>query len=105
MTDVTARPDLGPTAAAVKAVVAGVRDEQLTDPTPCADTPVAQLLDHLVGLTYAFRLSAEKSTGGVTAKAPVSSAEHLAPDWRTRLPAQLDALAAAWREPGAWEGD
>jgi uncharacterized protein (TIGR03086 family) len=105
MTDATARPDLGPTAAAVKAVVSGVRDEQLTDPTPCTDTPVAQLLDHLVGLTYAFRLSAEKSTGGVTAKAPVSSAEHLAADWRTRLPEQLDALAAAWRRPEAWEGD
>ncbi len=105
MTDATARPDLGPTAAAVKAVVSGVRDEQLTDPTPCADTPVAQLLDHLVGLTYAFRLAAEKSTSGVTARAPVSSAEHLAADWRTRLPEQLDALAAAWRRPEAWEGD
>jgi uncharacterized protein (TIGR03086 family) len=28
----------------------------------------------------------------------------LAGDWRTRLPEQLDALAAAWQQPDAWEG-
>ena len=105
MTEDITRPDLGPTAEAVKAVVAGVRDEQLTAPTPCADTPVAQLLDHLVGLTHAFRLSASKETGGVTAVAPQSSAEHLDPAWREVLPRQLDALAAAWRDPAAWEGE
>src|SRR3954447_17425526 len=104
MTNDTSRPDLGGTAAQVKAVIEGVRDEQLTDPTPCAGTPVAQLLDHLVGLTLAFRLAAEKSTGGITARGPQSSAEHLDPAWRDKLPDQLDALAAAWRAPEAWEG-
>ena len=93
--------DLGAAAAEVARVVAGVRDEQLGDPTPCGDMPVAALLDHLVGLTSAFRLSAEKaqSPGG-----PSASAAALAPDWRTRLPEQLDALAVAWRSPSAWEG-
>jgi uncharacterized protein (TIGR03086 family) len=104
MIDDTARPDLGPTAEAVKTLISGIHDEQLTDPTPCAGTPVAQLLDHLVGLTLAFRLAAEKSTGGITAQAPQSSAEHLDPAWRDKLPDQLDALAAAWRAPEAWEG-
>src|SRR3954468_15005871 len=96
--------DLGPAADEVARVVSGVRDDQLADPTPCEGTPVAQLLDHLVGLTYAFRLAAEKSTGGVTSRAPRSSADHLDPAWRERLPEQLDALAAAWRDPAAWEG-
>jgi uncharacterized protein (TIGR03086 family) len=93
--------DLSPTAAEVARLVAGVRDDQLAAPTPCASTPVAGLLDHLVGLTEAFRLGAEKQplTG-----APRASADDLPPDWRTRLPEQLDALAAAWRDPAAWEG-
>jgi uncharacterized protein (TIGR03086 family) len=93
--------DLGPQTAEVARIVAGVRDDQLGHPTPCPDMNVAALLDHLVGLTFAFRRAAEKAeeTGG-----PVADAANLAPDWRTRLPEQLDSLAAAWREPGAWEG-
>jgi uncharacterized protein (TIGR03086 family) len=93
--------DLAPIAAEVGRLVAGVRDEQLTAPTPCAGTPVAGLLDHLVGLTLAFRLGAEKQP--VTG-APRASADELPPDWRTRLPEQLTALAAAWAQPAAWEG-
>jgi uncharacterized protein (TIGR03086 family) len=94
-------PDLGSAAAEVARVVAGVRDDQLDGPTPCEGTSVAAMLDHLVGLTLAFRLAAEKtpSAGG-----PSAAADALVPDWRTRLPAQLDALAAAWRSPGAAEG-
>ena len=93
--------DLGPQTAEVARIAAGVRDDQLCHPTPCADMNVATLLDHLVGLTYAFRRAAEKAegTGG-----PEPDAANLAADWRTRLAAQLDALAAAWREPGAWDG-
>ena len=93
--------DLAPQAAVVADVIAGVRDEQLTDPTPCEGTPVAGLLDHFVGLTLAFRMGAEKTP---QLGAPSAKAENLAPDWRTRLPEQLDALVAAWGKPAAWEG-
>jgi uncharacterized protein (TIGR03086 family) len=93
--------DLGPQTAEVARVVAGVRDEQLRDPTPCAGTSVAGLLDHLLGLALAFRLAAEKRPveGG-----PRASADDLDPGWRTLLPERLAALAAAWRAPAAWEG-
>jgi len=93
--------DLGPQSAEVARIVAGVRDDQLGHPTPCPDMNVAALLDHLVGLTLAFRRAAEKAegTGGA-----VADAARLAPEWQAELPQQLDALAAAWREPGAWEG-
>jgi uncharacterized protein (TIGR03086 family) len=93
--------DLAPQAAEVARVVAGVRDEQLTGPTPCPDMPVAALLDHLVGLTYAFRCAAEKRP---LAGAPQVAADALPDDWRQRLPRQLDELVAAWRDPAAWEG-
>jgi uncharacterized protein (TIGR03086 family) len=93
--------DLTPQAAIVARVVDGVRADQLGDPTPCAGTPVAGLLDHLAGLTTAFRMAAVKET---VSGAPRASADALAPDWRTRLPRQLEELASAWRAPEAWEG-
>ncbi|HEV7211079.1 MAG TPA: TIGR03086 family metal-binding protein [Blastococcus sp.] len=93
--------DLGPAATTVARVVAGVRDDQLTDPTPCTGTSVAGMLDHLVGLTLAFRLGAEKKP---QAGGPSADARSLPADWRTRLPAQLDALVEAWKVPAAWEG-
>jgi uncharacterized protein (TIGR03086 family) len=97
----TAHPDLAPQAATVARLVTAVRDDQLADPTPCAGTPVAGLLDHLVGLTLAFRLAAEKASMPGAASA---SADNLVPDWRERLPRQLDEVVAAWRPPAAWEG-
>jgi uncharacterized protein (TIGR03086 family) len=94
-------PDLAPAATEVARIVAGVRDEQLTDPTPCADTSVAAMLDHLVGLTLGFRMAAEKTPMQGARRA---DAAQLAPDWRDRLPQQLDALVAAWEKPAASEG-
>ena len=92
--------DLTPTVAAVTALVAGVRDDQLDGPTPCADTSVAALLDHLHGLAVGLRLAAEKQPTG----APAASAGSLPADWRSRIPRELDELATAWRDPAAWEG-
>jgi uncharacterized protein (TIGR03086 family) len=97
----TTTRDLAPQAAEVARVVAGVREDQLDGPTPCPGMPVAALLDHLVGLTLAFRLAAEKVP---QTSPPVSSADRLPADWRERLPVQLDDLVAAWREPAAWQG-
>ena len=52
--------DLTPQTTEVARVVAGVRDDQLGDPTPDEGTTVAALLDHLVGLTTAFAMGARK---------------------------------------------
>ena len=93
--------DFGPQTAEVARIVAGVRDDQLCHPTPCTELNVAAVLDHLVGLTVAFREAAEKVP---QPPGPFPDAANLADDWRSRLPQQLDALAAAWRDPGAWEG-
>src|SRR5512133_1941576 len=93
--------DFAPQAAEVARVIAGVRDDQLTDPTPCAGTSVAAMLDHFVGLTVAFWLGAEKQP---QEGAPRADADQLPADWRERLPRQLDALVVAWQQPSAWEG-
>jgi uncharacterized protein (TIGR03086 family) len=93
-------PDLENAARRLAAVLPGVPDTALDAPTPCADTSVATLLDHLMGFAEGLQASARKEP----TEAPQASAEHLDPQWRTILPRRLDALVAAWREPGAGEG-
>ena len=93
--------DLGPAAAVTAGVVAGIRDEQLTAPTPCEGTSVAGILAHVAGLAHAFTMAARKTP---VEGAASLDADRLPADWRTRIPEQFDALAAAWREPAAAEG-
>jgi uncharacterized protein (TIGR03086 family) len=94
-------PDLEPAARRVAALIDGIPDSALGAPTP-ADIPVAGLLDHFMGLTEAFRAAARKEPD--PGAPPEASAEHLDPRWRTVLPARLDALVAAWRDPAAVQG-
>jgi uncharacterized protein (TIGR03086 family) len=99
--------DLQPAADEVRRIADGVSDDQLSDPTPCQDTPVAALLDHLLGLCLAFTWAARKrgAPGGGPGSAPgPAAAASLDPDWRALLPRRLDDLVAAWRAPEAWTG-
>ncbi|MEU3690578.1 TIGR03086 family metal-binding protein [Streptomyces narbonensis] len=97
--------DLGAAAERVARLAEGVDDAWLDAPTPCPEYAVRELLGHLAGLAVAFRDAARKQFGPTTGTPPSSSRPVLPDDWRTALPKVLDELAAAWREPGAWEGD
>jgi uncharacterized protein (TIGR03086 family) len=96
--------DLESAAREVVRLLDGVTEDQLDDPTPCADTSVAALLDHLMGLSLAFTWAARKTTPPEGGPGPSASAECLDPQWRTLLPQRLDELVEAWRDPIAWEG-
>lgn len=105
--------DLQAPARQLRALLTGVRDDQLAAQTPCASYTVGDLLDHLMGLTLEFTRAAAKApqsagSDGDDPKGPSGPGEasvaHLHPEWRHRLPLQLDALVAAWSEPTAWEG-
>ncbi|MGW5388144.1 TIGR03086 family metal-binding protein [Nocardia sp. NPDC003963] len=96
--------DLSAAAAALADTVAAIGDEQLDARTP-ADLPVRAILEHVGGLAEAFRAAATKEAAGKSAAPEFDSGATLAPDWRSRIPAQLKALAAAWQEPGAWQGE
>jgi uncharacterized protein (TIGR03086 family) len=100
------RLDLGPAAEAMAIVTQGISDQELAKPTPCPDYSVGDLLDHVVGLTGEFTRAArrEPRPDGVPVGPGNPTAARLSPDWRERLPGQLDQLVAAWRRPEAWEG-
>ena len=93
--------DLGPAAERLARIVENIPDDALKDPTPCSEYAVGDLLDHVGGACLAFRAAAEKQP---LAGAASGDATNLAPDWKTRIPADARALAEAWRNPDAWTG-
>ncbi len=96
--------DLEPATRVLAQLVEGTKDDQLDAPTPCRETTVGALLDHLDGLTVAFAAAADKSSLDGPPRGPSADASRLGADWRTRIPSQLGELSAAWGEPSAWEG-
>ncbi|RFU87793.1 TIGR03086 family protein [Streptomyces triticagri] len=82
-------------------VVRGIRDDQLTIPTPCTEYDVRQLLNHLVHVVVEFQQLAAKQNADFTGETPDRIAE---PGWRDRFAEETDRLIAAWAEPGAEEG-
>lgn len=97
--------DLEPPARQLRKLLDGITDDQLVASTPCEGTTVGALLDHFLGLTRAFTNAARKEKGAMTGSPPPKpSGDHLPPDWRARLPQQLEDLVNAWRAPAAWEG-
>ncbi|WP_280273941.1 TIGR03086 family metal-binding protein [Nocardia wallacei] len=97
--------DLESAATGLAAVIAGITDDHLPVHTPCTDVTVRDLLVHVVGLTEAFRQAATKEAVGRSIPPETGPDAPLVDDWRTRIPAQLKALVAAWREPAAWDGE
>ncbi|QFU86848.1 TIGR03086 family metal-binding protein [Amycolatopsis sp. YIM 10] len=82
--DCAAELDLAPACLAMAELIMGTADDQLALPTPCADYTVADLIEHLDGVTGG---SAGMESG-----------------WRVRLARQLTALRRTWRDPAAWVG-
>lgn len=97
--------DFGPATTTMIRLVQGVADQQLTGATPCPHYTVADLADHIGGLTLAF-------TGAAT-KTPVPGADsggsgdgsRLEAGWRDRIAVDLERLAEAWRDPAAYVGE
>jgi uncharacterized protein (TIGR03086 family) len=98
--------DFDPPVRQLRALLLGVTDEDLTAPTPCPDWTVADLLDHIMGLSWAFAQAARKLTDapGTAGPPPAPSGANLPPHWRSRLPVLLEELATAWKDPAAWTG-
>jgi uncharacterized protein (TIGR03086 family) len=96
--------DLTPTTDRTRAVAAEVRDDQLDATTPMPGTSVRELLNHLLGLSVAFRDAAAKLEGPTTSTPPAKVTEPLPRDWRTLLDQRLAELAEAWNDATAWEG-
>ncbi|MFZ0218389.1 MAG: TIGR03086 family metal-binding protein [Candidatus Dormiibacterota bacterium] len=96
--------DLEPATSMLTGLVQGVRDEQLSAPTPCVERSLGDLLDHVDGLSVAFAAAATKTPLPGGSQGPSADGSRLGADWRPRIAARLTALAGAWRDEAAWAG-
>jgi len=97
--------DLAPAAQRLADLVARVRDDELSGPTPCPAYTLGDLIEHVGGLALAFRAAAEKDIASPYVNGtPSGDAARLQADWRERISADLAALAQAWANPDAWAG-
>jgi uncharacterized protein (TIGR03086 family) len=96
--------DFGPATATMSRLVRGVTDEQLTAPTPCPKYTVADLVDHIGGLTIAFTGAATKTPVPGAGGGGQGDGSRLEEGWRDRIAGDLERLAAAWAEPAAYDG-
>lgn len=97
--------DLTPAAQRLADLVARVRDDELSGPTPCPAYTLGDLIEHIGGLAPAFRAAAEKDTANPkVGEPPPGDAARLEAGWRERIPADLAALGQAWAKLDAWAG-
>ncbi|MEV4348158.1 TIGR03086 family metal-binding protein [Actinoplanes sp. NPDC049596] len=80
-------------------VIRAVRDDQLDEPTPCAEFRVRDLLNHLHQVIVNFQALAvhEKPDFSTTPDA-------LTGDWRQSFAEETATLVEAWSDPAALEG-
>jgi uncharacterized protein (TIGR03086 family) len=84
-------------------VVAGVRSDQLSAVTPCADWDLHTLLNHII-LWTAY--SAERRARDEQVPEELMNADFVAePGYAADYAAQLDKAVAAWSDPAAWQRD
>ena len=96
--------DFGPTSATMRRLVLGTRDDQLTDPTPCPDYTVGDLVQHIGGLTVAFTYAAHKQPMPGGPAGGTGDASLLETGWRLLVARDLEVLAESWDNPAAYEG-
>ncbi|MDQ6617877.1 MAG: TIGR03086 family metal-binding protein [Actinomycetota bacterium] len=96
--------DLEPATAVLAGLVQRIPDDRLRAPTPCVDSSLGDLLDHIEGLSIAFAAAATKTPLPGGSQGPSADGSRLGADWRPRIAERLQALAVAWRDPAAWAG-
>src|SRR6476646_11802655 len=79
--------------------------EMLTGPTPCTDFDLETLVNHALGTTGALARLASKQDLDPTDPWGSRTDAAGSDDWPNLLADQLQATAAAWDAPAAWEGN
>jgi uncharacterized protein (TIGR03086 family) len=96
-------PEMAAAAAEAARVVGGVRSDQLSAATPCADWDLRTLLNHTI-LWTAY--SAERRARDEAVPDELMNKDFVAdPGYAAGYAAQLDKAVAAWSDPAAWERD
>jgi uncharacterized protein (TIGR03086 family) len=82
-------------------LIEAIPDDFLVRPTPCERYSVGALLDHVADSARVLAAAAIKEPCDPS---PSADAANLGSDWRTRIAADVSAMADAWCRPDAWTG-
>lgn len=93
--------DLKPACHGMTDVLAGISDQQLTDPTPCTEYSVRALAEHVDDAAQVFAAIARGDALGPDGSGP---AARPGDDWRASATKHVQELGGAWADPAAWEG-
>lgn len=85
--------------AQAKKIVAGVRDDQLSAPTPCEEWDVKALLGHLLGGALMFEAAAREGSVPDSVMSEIMSPDLVGPDFRERVATAGDGMVDAFRDP------
>ena len=86
------------TLANAERLIASLRPEELSLPTPCAEWNVRQVIEHMIGTNYAF---ARAASGQPMQGPPPADAPPVGDDPAAAYAASARAALAAWQAPGA----
>ena len=96
--------DIRPAADRTAHLVTSVADEQLDLPTPCPDSRLGDLIDHVGSLSRAFLASARKEAGDRDGPPPTPSAANLGPGWRDQIAETCTPWPTRGRSPKPGRG-
>jgi uncharacterized protein (TIGR03086 family) len=82
-------------------LVAGVTDEQLTSPTPCAEWDVKTLLGHMLGGALMFTAGMNEGSVPQPVLQEIMSPDLVGADFRERFATEGARMVDAFRRPGA----
>ncbi|HZZ48931.1 MAG TPA: TIGR03086 family metal-binding protein [Pseudonocardia sp.] len=89
--------DLKPACEQMITLVDTVTPDQLSDPTPCDQYRVRDLLEHIDSVSTGFAAIARKQVAEPTALS-------FADGWQIRVANHVRDLGVAWGNPTAWDG-
>jgi uncharacterized protein (TIGR03086 family) len=104
--------DLLPAGDRMVEVLAGIGEDRLTDPTPCAEYTVGDLVDHVDQVCLGFASLARREPGeGAGAGSGEGAGEgagtegvHRRAGWRDTVTRHVRELGKAWEDASAWRG-
>jgi uncharacterized protein (TIGR03086 family) len=95
--------DLEPASRRMIELLAGVTDDELAGPTPCAAFTVGDLIDHVDEASQQFAaLAGHRPAEPAGDHGPAD--DRFGPGWRERVGGHVAGLAVAWDDPAVWQG-
>jgi uncharacterized protein (TIGR03086 family) len=94
--------DLRPACSGMVDVLAGITDDQLADPTPCANYTVGDIVDHVDQVSRGATALALLDADGVRDAGSSPIVVHLEPRWQDRVADHIRTVGEVWGDPAVW---